>query len=353
MFNQILEAQLRFYEQLLAKANVVGVAVGYKNQQGQRTGELALVAMVEKKKPREELTEDDFIPQELDGMKTDVYEVGRIEALGASPRDRYRPIIPAGVSTGHPMVTAGTLGAIVRDRTTGERLILPNNHVLAASNDALIGDPILQPGPLDGGKKPEDIVAKLVRFIPLHFIGDPLPEPDKPKPTPTGEPSGCANVIAIIRDLLAQLNSPKTQTQAASAQASTIRENRVDAAIARPLNPDMFDDSIRTIGKVSGTKKPELGMRIRKTGRTTDYTEGTITLINAIVNVSYNTRSGQRTARFTGQVFAESMSQGGDSGSLIVDAESNSAVGLLFAGSSVATIFTPIHDVLDALSITL
>ncbi|RMG79411.1 MAG: hypothetical protein D6712_19725 [Chloroflexi bacterium] len=104
---------------------------------------------------------------------------------------------------------------------------------------------------------------------------------------------------------------------------------------------------------MSGTKKPELGMRIRKTGRTTDYTEGVITLMNAIVNVSYNTRNGQRTARFVGQVFAESMSQGGDSGSLIVDAESNNAVGLLFAGSSVATIFTPIHDVLDALNITL
>jgi hypothetical protein len=45
------------------------------------------------------------------------------------------------------------------------------------------------------------------------------------------------------------------------------------------------------------------------------------------------------------------MSAGGDSGSLIVDKNSQKAVGLLFAGSGTATIFTPIDLVLNALQV--
>ena len=71
------------------------------------------------------------------------------------------------------------------------------------------------------------------------------------------------------------------------------------------------------------------------------------------MNVNYSTVSGPRTARFTGQVITDGMSQGGDSGSLVVDATEARAVGLLFAGSDLATIFTPIDVVLTALNITL
>jgi hypothetical protein len=47
------------------------------------------------------------------------------------------------------------------------------------------------------------------------------------------------------------------------------------------------------------------------------------------------------------------MSQGGDSGSLVVDGNSNKAVGLLFAGSTSTTIFSPIQVVLDGMNIDL
>ena len=60
---------------------------------------------------------------------------------------------------------------------------------------------------------------------------------------------------------------------------------------------------------------------------------------------------GDLPARFTGQVLTEAMSQGGDSGSLVVDGTENKAVGLLFAGSPVATVFTPIDAVLVALNV--
>ena len=84
--------------------------------------------LVEQKKPVEALSAEDLIPPDVNGARTDVVEIGRLEAF-TNPRDRFRPNIPAGVSIGHYMVTAGTLGAIVMDRNTGEPLILSNNHV--------------------------------------------------------------------------------------------------------------------------------------------------------------------------------------------------------------------------------
>lgn len=111
----------------------------------------------------------------------------------------------------------------------------------------------------------------------------------------------------------------------------------------------MFNPDIRGIGRVRGTRTAKLGMAVRKTGRTTDLTKGKIMLLNATVNVSY----GKKSARFTGQVLSTPMSLGGDSGALVVDAEDRVAVGLLFAGSTQATIFTPIRPLLEALEVTL
>ncbi len=61
----------------------------------------------------------------------------------------------------------------------------------------------------------------------------------------------------------------------------------------------------------------ELSMRVRKSGRTTGVSTGEIVQ----VQVTADALLGQRTARFTDQVMAGAMSQGGDSGSLVVDEE--------------------------------
>lgn len=350
---QVFQAQAAFQEDLLAKPNVVGVAVGRKNL----VGELSVVTLVQQKKPVAALSAEEMVPKQLDGVRTDVIEVGYLRAF-QTPRDRYRPIIPCGVSIGHYKITAGTLGAIVTDRNSGEKLILSNNHVLANSNDALVGDPILQPGPTDGGQNPGDIVARLERFIPLRYLGDPTePEPPTPPAPPPG--GGCdvvTSIIAVTNALATLLGSsqrvavaaPKTEARTTAPQAIP-QDNEVDAALAKPIDPTMFSGDILAIGMVSGTKPPQLGANVRKSGRTTGYTEGTITLINATVSVAY----GDKTARFTGQIITSPMSQGGDSGSLVVDATENKAVGLLFAGSNLATIFTPIDKVLSALQVNI
>jgi hypothetical protein len=359
--NEVFRAQAQFQESLLAKPNVVGVAVGRKNS----TGELAVVTLVEQKLPLAALSAEAVIPKQLDGVLTDVVEVGYLRAYD-SPRDRYRPTIPSGVSIGHFKITAGTLSTIVTDVNTGEKLILSNNHVLANSNMGIVGDPILQPGPTDGGVNPGDMVARLLRFVTIRYIDDPDVPPPTPAPTPnpgTGTGGGCDIVSSVVgvTNALASLVGSKQRVTSAGVQSvsmpasvaapvpAQVADNEVDCALAKPVDPNMFTGQILGIGQVSGTKAAQLGMKVRKSGRTTGYTEGTINLLNATVSVAY----GSKTARFTGQIITSPMSQGGDSGSLIVDGTENKAVGLLFAGSNLSTIFNPIDRVLAALNVTI
>jgi hypothetical protein len=63
---------------LLAKANVVGIGIGFRQRSGKRTDEIAVLVMVEKKVPALELSPQDLIPSEIDGVPVDVLEIGRL-----------------------------------------------------------------------------------------------------------------------------------------------------------------------------------------------------------------------------------------------------------------------------------
>ncbi len=65
---------------LLKKANVVGVGIGLRERGGVRTDELALVVMVSRKVPLEELAPEDVIPATIDHVPVDVQVVGAISA---------------------------------------------------------------------------------------------------------------------------------------------------------------------------------------------------------------------------------------------------------------------------------
>jgi hypothetical protein len=237
------------------------------------------------------------------------------------------------VSIGHYQITAGTLGTVVRDRVTGNRLILSNNHVLANSNDANPGDPVIQPGAADGGQVNEDTIAELERFCPIEF---------------SQEPGDCdlASAVMNMGNVFARLLGSKHRLQ--TFQADPDAANLVDAAVARPINDADVQDEILEIGDVIGKVSPSLGMTVRKSGRTTGFTIDEITVLDATVNVSYGIG---RIARFDGQIVTGPMSQGGDSGSLLVAGDSLQAVGLLFAGSDQTTIHNPIQAVLDCLEV--
>ena len=211
-------------------------------------------------------------------------------------QQRSRPILP-GCSVGHRYTTAGTIGAIVNK--DGVMHVLSNNHVLALSagvaNDANHDDPIVQPGPYDGGAHPGDSIARLAKWVPLK-----------------------AGV------------------------------NYVDAALGA-IDDNLPYDASYAGARLSGIAQAQVGAAVWKIGRTTGVTRGTITAVALDdVPVGYN----DQTLYFDNQTEIQGdsglFSQGGDSGSLIVDADRN-AIGLLFAGSTARakTYANPIETVLQ------
>lgn len=65
---------------LMRKANVVGVGIGFRERGGKRTEEPAIVVSVTEKKPCSQLDPDDVIPHDLEGVPVDVQATGEIHA---------------------------------------------------------------------------------------------------------------------------------------------------------------------------------------------------------------------------------------------------------------------------------
>lgn len=289
-------AQERHTDALLQSADVVGTAVGVD-----AGGQGVVKIYVRHPGVR-------GVPVALDGVPVVVEVTGDLVALARTPSPpsvdrtaRFDRPVPIGVSTGHPLITAGTIGCRVKDEA-GTVYALSNNHVYANENLASIGDNVLQPGPFDGGVNPDDGIGTLADFEPIVF----------------------------------------------SLQAN----NRIDAAIARVTTA-----TLGTATPADGYGAPKsqtmpasVGLTVMKYGRTTGLTKGRVDAINAIVNIGYD--SG--VARFVNQIIIKpgTFSAGGDSGSLVVVQKGSNArrpVGLLFAGSTVVTIANPIDLVLGLL----
>ena len=314
-FLEMSHTQKTSEEELLLKGNVVGVGLGHKIKAGEDTQKPAIAVLVNQKLAPELVADNDMIPPKIEDKITDVVEVGDIFAGGgplppeeqdeeAAPEEMVAPLVlrhrirPAmgGFSVGHYKITAGTIATCCYDLVPFPSMprryyILSNNHVLANCNNARIGDPILQPGPYDGGFIPRDVIARLSRFVPIKW---------------------------------------KTATSAPC--------NYVDAAIAQ----GEFYDLNREIYWIGYVKKlyaeAKVGDILEKTGRTSDFTTGKVKLINATVDVNYG---GGRVARFCRQIITTRMGSPGDSGSLVCDLDER-AVGLLFAGSCRITILNNI-----------
>ncbi len=68
-------------QELMSKAGVVGCSVGYKETNGKKTDKLSIVCYVKEKKREEELRREDIIPEEIEGIPTDVVESGEFKAM--------------------------------------------------------------------------------------------------------------------------------------------------------------------------------------------------------------------------------------------------------------------------------
>lgn len=300
---------------LTAVHNVVGVGVGSKFSEGKELSTQCVRFYVREKIGLDALSKKDILPDQIDGMATDVIVTGRFRMLdtAADNKLRRRPVRP-GVSIGYKIpppkdnfVMAGTLGAIVTKG--GKTYILSNNHVLSENGQVDVGAPIFQPGLLDGGNEATDQVATLAKFVPI-------------------KPTGFNKVDCAIAEFLADVK----------------------------VNPALMP----RVGRLASTSPipATVGMQVEKTGRTTGYTRGQVFDLAADVNVDYEDKDGNSfTASFDNQILVMtpggSFSAAGDSGSLIVDRKTKRATGLLFAGSSSHTIGNHIADVLAALGVTL
>lgn len=247
-----------------------------------------------------------------DDAPINVEVVGEIDAF--SHRFKIRPA-PGGVSIGHCRVTAGTLGCLARGRRGSRRrrvLLLSNNHVIANSNDARFGDPIIQPGRADRGRCPADRIAILERFVRIRF-------------------GGPANYV---------------DCGTGWCWSRRVRREMIYRS-GRRLRLFRISNRVRSCRR---------GMRVGKTGRTTQLTRGTITDCRASVRVNYGRG---RVALFRDQMIVRGasgrgFSAGGDSGSVIWTWDSRrNPVGLLFAGNGQITIANKMTRVVRALDINL
>lgn len=251
-------------------------------------------------------------PAALDGIPVSVEVSGRIMA-SSNPVLKMRPA-PLGFSVGHPAITAGSIGGRVADGS-GNVFLLSNNHVLANSNDATVGDAEYQPGPYDGGTA-ADQVGTLFAFQAIDFAG------------------GNNTIDAAI--------ALTTRNDTDSGTPTDDGYGVPNAAIFGDANADgVFDN-----------KSALLGVNVQKYGRTTLLTKGQITGINGTLSICYEVVFifCVKSATFVDQLIIEpgAFSGGGDSGSLIVTDDSNrNPVALLFAGSSAETIGNRIDLVLN------
>jgi hypothetical protein len=298
-----LAAQARHTDRLLRLEGVVGTAVGLGPDGHEQVQLFTKTGGVR------------GLPASLDGVPVSVVVTGEIKALPAvanapiaaaavNRTARFTRPVPIGVSTGNQrQCSAGTIGARVKSGTT--TYALSNNHVYALENTAPIGSNVLQPGryDLNCASGSNALLGKLSKFVSITF--------------------------------------------------STSANNKVDAAIAAATTANLGKS---TPSDGYGAPSPTiiaaaLNQAVKKYGRTTGLTTGTVVGLNATINVGYS----RGTARFVGQIVIRGkgqFSRAGDSGSLIVNG-SRRPVGLLFAGSSNGYTFAnQIGQVLTALGVS-
>jgi hypothetical protein len=203
----------------------------------------------------------------------------------------------------------GTLGALVQN-SGGTQYILSCNHVLARSDQASVGETIVQPGLIDDNC------------------------------TPSGQPGAATTPVGALTSWLA-LSSSTTNVDAAIAQVNSGTVNATGAIEELGLPQANGTLAAAPPGVSTTAGKGESGainLTVAKSGRTTGLTCANIAAINLNVEVSYFKNCEETTPyltkTYTNQIAIEGndFSDAGDSGSLVVDASNAEPVGLFFAG---------------------
>ena len=226
---------------------------------------------------------------------------------------------------------SGTLGALIEDGSRRQYL-LSNNHVLARSDHASVGDTIVQPGLIDNNCSP---------------LGD----------------GGGVEPVASLAGWL-PLNSKQTNADAAIAQVTSRAVDPGGRILEMGVKQADGTLAAAAPGISSTGGKGEnagLDLKVAKSGRTTGLTCGGISALDLDVTVDYYLDCAETrpylTKTFTHQlgVSGNQFSDAGDSGALVVDAANGEPVGLYFAGGTDISgvsqgVANPAPDVLNELS---
>jgi hypothetical protein len=312
----------------VARSNVHAVGVGRKIVHGKSSREFCVRLYVVQKLPKSLLDKEAQLPQKVDGLPVDIIEsppaflAARkkrriIRAAATSCSDsrqaKQRPIV-GGISAAHNQVTAGTIACFCRSRLPQENrdvvYALSNNHVFANINRAQPGEGIYQASPLDGGTQSDEF-AKFARSVNLILGGT----------TP----------------------------------------NRVDAAIVEVSPEIACRFEVCGIGAITGIQSGKDGALVRKHGRTSGYTEGRISDVSYDSLISIDSNNPAVVALFHDQIRIERtdpfthFALPGDSGSLVVSKDRQTAVGLFFAcpASGSYGVANPIDAVVNEMQIEL
>lgn len=202
----------------------------------------------------------------------------------------------------------GTLGSLIQN-SSGTQYLLSCNHVFARSDQASVGEMIVQPGLIDNNCTPygdgsgTTPVGILTAWLPLS--------------------SNSTNVDAAI----AQVDSGAVNTSGEILELGALQGNGTLAAAPPGISS--------TGGK---GESGSLNLVVAKSGRTTGLTCASISALNLDVKVEYYKNCDETTAyltkTYTNQIAIEGneFNDAGDSGSLVVDAGNAEPVGLFFAG---------------------
>jgi hypothetical protein len=248
---------------------------------------------------------------------------GRVQVFLSNPNQNAQSLpVKLGTSGGNAddkngrFCCGGTLGSLLI--RNGSFYILSNNHVLARSDQATLGEPISQPGIIETNCSTvgTNTVADLTSFVNLRAAG-------------TNVDAAIALIVPGAVDLAGNILSLGSTATGSTADPGPPHQGRGIPA--------------------------SIGEQVAKSGRTTGLTCSTVSATNLSTSVTYQTLCNGGTSfsvTYTNQVAVSGggFSAGGDSGSLIVDEGTADPVALLYGGSDTDTVGNPVGDVLAALA---
>lgn len=289
-------------DRLLEFKGAIGVDVDYKQVKGVKTDNLSITVYVKKKFAKEELTADETVPAEIEGIPTDVIECPNVwptpetcvEVPGATPQVKTDPLVGGlSISNQNMLGGYGTLGIVLS--LGGLPYALSCAHVMVSSLPGT-GQAVIEPSGPHGGHYPQDSIGTV--------------------------------------------------------NSATYGPSNADIAFVQIQGRGTRLGYVLNIGQVSDTAFPAVGQDVRKMGVRTGLTAGRVG--NTSLTWRYTTHLGTVTLYNQTRVDGE-FALPGDSGSAVIGSVNNQLymVGMVVSGTTSPPYFTVCNKTPPSAELTL